>query len=204
MALSSAAARRFHRRQAVRILRRFHRRMASERRALHQRAGNQLPVVAVAYARRTHQPLGTHLPAHGSLRLQAVYPRRPGLRLAVQLRRPRAVLRQSGGNDRRVWIDGKHRERARRQVSSPSQTSLHRVVHSTRLPQVKHSLRVVAAFDYHQVHQWPPVMPLLRTVRPRVRGGREFLVAHGADSARDAHRQPGTDHRCDVPRSPHR
>ena len=51
-------------------------------------------------------------PAQRPLRLQAAYARRPRLRLADQLRRPRAVLRQGRDADRRVRRQRRPREHA--------------------------------------------------------------------------------------------
>ena len=51
------------------------RRVAHSGRALHQRPRQRLVMVADARPGRTHEPLGTHLAAHGSLRLQALLAR---------------------------------------------------------------------------------------------------------------------------------
>ena len=101
-----ASARQRHARKALRLLGRDHRRrLGGSGRALHQRLGRpgaEVRLVARAHVRRAHQSLGPHLPAQRSLRLQAAHARRPRLRLADELRRSRAVLRQGRDAHRRV------------------------------------------------------------------------------------------------------
>ena len=70
------------------------RRRAARGRTLHGGAGQRLLVVPLAHSRRPHQPLRPRHAAVRRLRLQAAIARRPRLRLADQLRGPRAVLRQ--------------------------------------------------------------------------------------------------------------
>ena len=61
-----AAARVRHPREALRLLRcDRRRRLAGAGRTLYERAGQRLPVVAHADARRAHQPLGAQLVPHG-------------------------------------------------------------------------------------------------------------------------------------------
>ena len=78
----------------VRRVRRRARRLDARRRAVHERAGQQLRLVPLADARRPHQPLGPHLAALRPGRLPPQEPRRPRRRLADHLRRHQAVLRR--------------------------------------------------------------------------------------------------------------
>ena len=102
--------------KAVRILGRDHRRrLGRTRRAVHQRirrSGAKVRLVAIAHAGRAHQPLGPHFPAQRPLRFQAALARRTRLRLADELRRPRAVLRQGRNADRRLRRQRGPREHA--------------------------------------------------------------------------------------------
>jgi choline dehydrogenase-like flavoprotein len=103
--------------QAVRLLRRHGgRRLACAGRAVHHGAGQRVHVVALAHARRAHQPLGAHLAAHGPYDFKPKSARRTRRRLAHDVRDARAVLRQDRAAHRRVRRRRGSREHA---ASSP-------------------------------------------------------------------------------------
>ena len=169
--------------EAVRRVRRLHRRLGHRRRAVHAGAGHDVRLVSRAHARRPHQPLGPHLAALRSRRFQAPQPRRARRRLADQLRRPQAVLRQARSPRRHLRIDGASAERARRHLSAAAAAALLRTADQAGRRPAEHHLHPVAAVDPHQAAQRPPGVPLLRAVRPRMRDALEFLVAVGAAAA---------------------
>ena len=82
-------------------------------------AGQRVPVVPRADARRPDQPLGPHRPALRPLGLQGAEPRRPGRRLADLLRRRQALLRPAGPAGGPLRHERGDRERARRASSCP-------------------------------------------------------------------------------------
>ena len=86
---------------------------------VHRRARERLLLVPLADPRRPHESLRSHHAALRRLRLQATLARRPRLRLADQLRRSRAVLRQGGDLHRRDRHRREDSQRARRDLSRP-------------------------------------------------------------------------------------
>ena len=80
-------------------------RLDARRRALHVRARRSVRLVPHAHARRPHQSLGPHFAALRAGRLPAQEPRRPRRRLADQLRRPQALLRQHRSIHRPLRIE---------------------------------------------------------------------------------------------------
>ena len=85
----------------------------ADRRAVHRRAGQPVPLVAIALHRRPHEPLLARAAAVLGLRLQEQVDARRRLRLADRLRRPRAVLRQGRAAHRRHGPPRRAAERAR-------------------------------------------------------------------------------------------
>ena len=65
----------------------------------------------------------------------------------------------------------------------------------------EHPLHSDPVVDSDAAAQRPPGVPLLRPVRPRLRGARQFLVALGADSAGARHQAPDDRHQRDGARS---
>src|SRR5437016_6308246 len=151
--------------------------MGSRRRAVH--AGERLDVRLVPRpdARWTHESLGPHLAPHGTGRLQAAQPRRTRRRLADYVRRPQAVLRQARPAGRDLRLDGKYSERARWYLSAAAQASLLRAVNQSGGRYARDHLHSEPPVDPHAAVEWTPCVPLLRTVRPRLRDVREFFVA---------------------------
>ena len=78
-----------------------------------ERSRPPVQVVARAHARRPHESLGPHLAAQRPVRFQAALARRTRLRLADQLRGPRAVLRQGRDAHRRLRQQRRNGEHAR-------------------------------------------------------------------------------------------
>ena len=96
------------------------RRFAARGRAVHRGAGQRLLVVSFADPRRPHEPLRSRHAADGRLRLQATSHRRPRLRLADQLQRSRAVLRQGGATS------SASPARSKASAARPTASSIHR------------------------------------------------------------------------------
>ena len=189
VALRLAAPRRRDAGQAVRRVRRLHRRLGHRGRAVHAGGGLPVRLVPRPHARRPHQPLGPHLAAHGSGRLQAPQPRRPRRRLADHLRRHQAVLRQARSPRRDLRLDGEHPERAGRRVPAAAETALLRAADQAGGRQAEHHVHSQPPVDPHPAAERTAGVPLLRPVRPRLLDALEFLVAVGAAAAGAGDRQ---------------
>ena len=221
-----AAARRAARLKAVRLLRRDHRRrLAGAGRALHQRLGRPgtaVHLVALAHAGRAHQSLGPHLPAQRPLRLQAAHARRTRLRLADELRGPRALLRQGRDAHRRVWRQRRPREHAefatwraaaaaqaarqrpagqaaRAKARHPGgrrpSRRAHPALDHARLPKLLHPGNAPRAGDPGGRHAEARRVFLGHALRPRLLHPGQLPVDHRAPAAGAGHRQPRHRHR---------
>ena len=175
--LRHAAARRRHPVAPVRRVRCRPRRLDARRRAIHASARPELRLVPDPHARRTHEPLGAHLAALRSVRLQAQEPRRPRRRLADRLRRSEAVLRQGRSSGRHLRHDRESAERTGRHLPAAAEAALLRAADQGGVGAPEHSGHPLAAVDPHAAAQRPAAVPLLQPVRARVPDQLELLVA---------------------------
>ena len=156
--LRDSASRRVDPRAAVRRVRRVRRRVGDRRRAVHARAGHAVQLVARAHARRTHESLGPDLAALRSGRFPAQVARRARRRLADQLRRRQAVLRQRRSLHRAVRIERRAPQRAGRHLHAAAQAAVSRAVGEEGVGQAEHHLHSGAAVDHHPAAEraaWP-------------------------------------------------
>ncbi len=125
--------------------------------------GNHVRLVSIANARRPHEPLGTDLAALRSARFSAQDARRPRRRLADQLRRSEAVLRQDRSVHRRLRREpAQHAERARRHFSAAATAALLRAADQAGVRKAQHPVRAFATVDSDQAAQRPAGVPLLQ------------------------------------------
>ena len=190
VALPVAAPGPAHSRAPVRRVRRRLGRLDPRRRALHDRARRSVRLVPHAHARRTHQSLGPHLAAVRSRRLPPQEPRRPRRRLADQLRRSEAVLRQHRPLHRPLRIERRAAQRSGRHLPAAAKAALLRAADQAGIGAAEHPLHPDPAVDPDAAAQRPPGVSLLRPVRARLRLARQLLVALGAAAAGARHQPP--------------
>src|SRR5579864_3385268 len=164
---------------------------------VHFGTGSKLSVVSVAHCWRTHESLGPHRAAIRSGRFSLLYTGFAGRGLADQLRRFGAVLRQSGRVHRCFRDEGKCIERAGRSVSAATEAAMHGTDCQEGLRQTEHYLHTLAAGDSYAFGERAFAVPLLRTVRTRVRDRFQFQLEPSADTAGDRYRQADADYRSD-------
>ena len=158
-------------------------------------------MVSIARRRWPHQSLGPHRAALCSDRFQVGNARWPGRRLAHHLRRSRSLLRQGRILHRRVRNQRKCFQRSRRRLPASSQTALHRIDGQEGLRQAQHHLRSFAPRDHYAFAQWPPALPLLRPMRPRLHHRLEFQLQPGSAASGDENGEADAGYRRDGPRN---
>ena len=127
-------------------------------------------------------------------------PRRARRRLADHLRRHEAVLRPCRLVRRHLRQQGGAAERSRRHLPAAAQAALLRAADQAGRRQAEDHLHCQPPVDPDAAAERPHGVPLLRPVRPRLRGAREFLVAVGADSAGDGDQEADDRQQRDGPR----
>ena len=139
--------------------------------------GHAVRLVAGADGGRPHQSLGAHLAAVRPRRLPRQERRRPGRRLAHQLRRPGAVLRP---RRRLIGVFGSDEGCPTIPTASSCRrrAALLGAAGQAGLRQARGHLHPRAALDPDPAARRPAALPLLRPVQPRLRDVNANFSSH--------------------------